>query len=341
MMSNTLAAAVAGLMAASFIGVAAYLLVSRLKPKKRTRDGTRPESPSNYQLRSAARGLRTPEQIDEYHLVRRIHDGQNSRVWEVYDEVSEEHVAMKVLGDAMATDKDLRKSLRHEWQVARKLEHPNIIHCLRFVEDKETAYIVMELFASRNIKERILSRQKEFLHKRARNIMQQVGEGLAAMHAAGWVHRDVKPANILVDSDGDVRLIDFGLAEPLTVPRWRRLLPRRRLAKGTISYMSPEQIRGAPVDGRADIYCLGATFYEILTWRPPLVGQSRTDVLNKHLTEQPRPATAHNPQVTDEFAALLQWMLEKKPEQRPPKVELVLQRLQETPLFREEVVSEK
>jgi serine/threonine protein kinase len=325
-MNNNAAALAAVFMAVGFLGFAAYLIVSRVRQGR----------PCNQ--RSASRGIRTDEQIDEYHLVHRIHNGQNSRVWEVFDEVSDEHVAMKILADANALDKSLRKSLRHEWQVAQQLDHPNLIRCLRFVEDEETAYIIMELFVSRNIKERTQSRQKDFLTSHARGIIEQVGEALAHMHGRGWVHRDVKPANILVASDGQVRLIDFGLVERAVMPRWQRLRPRRKVAQGTISYMSPEQIRGEHADIRADIYCLGATLYEMVTGRPPLVGQTRSDLLNKHLTEPPRPATAHNPQVTDEFALLLQWMLEKKPEHRPPKVEVLLQRLEETPIFKEEAV---
>ena len=184
-MNNTLGAAVAGLMAASFLGFAVFLVLRHARSEPVSK------------LRLAVRGLRTPRQIDEYHLVSRIHDGQNSRVWEVYDEVSDEHVAMKVLAEAMASDNSLRKSLRHEWHVARQLNHPKVIQSLRFVEDKETAYIIMELFTSRNIKERILSRQKEFLCKHAASIMQQVAEALASMHAAGWVHRHATRAGCL------------------------------------------------------------------------------------------------------------------------------------------------
>jgi eukaryotic-like serine/threonine-protein kinase len=326
MTTNTLAAIIAVLAAVLFLGGAVFLIANRIRQNRPRRAA-----------RSPSHGIRTDEQIDEYHLVRRIHDGQNSRVWEVFDEVSEEHLAMKILTDANARDKHFRKALRHEWEVARRLDHPNVIGCDRFVEDQDTAYIIMELFVSRNIKERILSRQKDFLARHARGIMQQTAEALAAIHTGGWVHRDVKPANILVNSDGEVRLIDFGLAEP-SVSRWQRLLPRRRVAQGTISYMSPEQIRGERVDARADIYCLGATFYEMVTGRPPLVGQTRSDLLQKHLTEPPRPATALNADLSDEFAALLQWMLEKRPEHRPPQVDVVLLRLQETPLLRGEPV---
>jgi eukaryotic-like serine/threonine-protein kinase len=329
MMTNAVAAGLAGVLAAGFLGVAAYLVISRLREKR----------PRPSASRTVYAGIRTDEQIDEYHLVRRIHDGQNSRVWEVYDEVTAEHLAMKIFKDGAPIDKRMRKSLKHEWVVARQLEHPNIIQLFRFAEDIDSAYIIMEMFLSHNIKERLLSRQQAFLEQHARGIMIQICEAVAFMHGKGWVHRDIKPANILVSKRGGVRLIDFGLAVRATSPRWKRILPRRRLAQGTLSYMSPEQIRGERVDERADIYCLGATFYELLTGRPPLTGNNRSDVLRNHLTKVPAPATAVNAKVSDEFAALLQWMLEKKPERRPPQVGPVLHRLRETPVFKDAAVA--
>lgn len=343
MTTNTLVAAVAVLAALLFFGGAMFLIISRARPTrpapvsrsprrrswKRNRPARRPRSPLH--------GIRTDEQIDEFHFVRRIHEGQNSRVWEVFDEMTSEHVAIKMLTEGKARDKHFRRALRHEWQVGRSIQHPYVIGCQHYEEDPETAYFIMELFVSRNIKERVLARQRGFLLSHARRIMERVSEAVAAMHEQGWVHRDIKPANILVNKKGEVRLIDFGLAEGIP-SRWQRLLPRRRVAQGTISYMSPEQIRGERSDQRSDIYCMGATFYELMTGRPPFVGQTRSDLLQKHLTEQPRPATELNSDLSDEFSNLLRWMLEKKPEHRPPRVDVFLLRLQETPLLRGEPV---
>jgi serine/threonine-protein kinase len=167
--------------------------------------------------------------------------------------------------------------------------------------------------------------------------MIQVAQALAYMHEHGWVHRDVKPANILIADDAEARVIDFGLTERSVKSKWRRWLPRQRMVQGTISYMSPEQVRGERVDFRSDIYSLGVTFYEMVAGRAPLVGQTPNEVFNKHLTVVPELATVYNPYLSDEFAILLRWMLEKDPDRRPLKIEMVLRRLQETPLFRTEV----
>ena len=122
------------------------------------------------------------------------------------------------------------------------------------------------------------------------------------MNAKGWVHRDVKPDNILVNSAGEVKLIDFAIAQriPTGLAKWFR---GRNKPQGTRSYMSPEQIRGLALDGRADIYSFAATAFELVTGRPPFRGASNQDLLAKHITEKPVSPTIYNPDVTKEFSA--------------------------------------
>jgi hypothetical protein len=286
--------------------------------------------------RRQATGIRMSSQIDEYHLVRIIHSGQNSLVWEVFDEIGNQHLAMKILMHPKAQDATLRTSLRREWEVAQDIDHPNLIHCDQYVEDETSAYLIMDLFISRKLREYVQAKQKSFMARYGRQIVEQIASALVHVHAQGWVHRDIKPANILVNTSGEVRLIDFGLAKRSEVSWWENILPTRRAVQGSMSYMSPEQVRGERTDNRADIYSLGATMYEMYTGRPPLVGHSPSDLLNKHLTQKPLPASRVNPELSDEFSALLQWMLEKRPEHRPPDVRVILQRLQGTPVFKGE-----
>jgi serine/threonine protein kinase len=325
-MTNEWAAVAAAVFAAVLLGTALYLIVGRRKPaKKPRRKGARPRVI-----------IRTSTRIDQYRFIENIHVGQFSEVLEARDEIEDKAVAIKCLLEPHLADPRIRKALRHEWEVGRKFDHPQLIRFKEFIEDKTVACIVMDYFASRNLKKRILVKQRAFIEERAERIMVQVCRALAYMHDRGLVHRDVKPANILIADDGEVKLIDFGLTQRSASSRWRRLWRRQKMVQGTISYMSPEQVRGERVDFRSDIYSLGVTFFEMVAGRAPLVGQTPNEVFNKHLTAIPELVTVYNPYVSDEFAILLKWMLEKDPGRRPRKVEMVLSRIEETPLFRAE-----
>jgi serine/threonine protein kinase len=324
-MTNAWAAGAAAAFAAVLLGTALFLIVRRRQPAKGgRRRATRPRVI-----------IRTSTRIDQYRLIENIHAGQFSEVLEAHDEIQDKTVAIKCLMEPHLDDPRIRKALRHEWEVGRRFDHPSLIRFKEFIEDKTVACIVMDYFQSRNLKKRILVKQRAFLEEHAERITIQVAQALAYMHEHGWVHRDVKPANILIADDGEARVIDFGLTERSS--RWRRLWPRQRIVQGTISYMSPEQVRGERVDFRSDIYSLGVTFFEMVAGRAPLVGQTPNEVFNKHLTEVPELVTVYNPYVSDEFAILLKWMLEKDPDHRPPKIEMVLRRMEETPLFRVEM----
>jgi serine/threonine protein kinase len=147
-------------------------------------------------------------------------------------------------------------------------------------------------------------------------IFKQATTGLAYMHASGYVHCDVKPDNLLVNAAGQLKWIDFAITRKIPTG-FSKMFYRQGKAQGTPSYMSPEQIRRQPLDGRADIYGLACTFYELTTNRPPFRGNTIQDLLNKQLTEKAITPQAHNKDVTDEFAALVLKMLSKKKEERP------------------------
>jgi serine/threonine protein kinase len=173
---------------------------------------------------------------------------------------------------------------------------------------------------------RIMRKEYDFLREKGHDILKQAATGLAFMNAKGWVHRDVKADNILVASSGDVRIIDFALAQKIPTGL-AKLFWRKEKPAGTRSYMSPEQIRGQPLDGRADIYCFGAMCYELVTGRPPFRAASAQDLLTKHITEKPASPKLYNPEVTDAFADLVLHMLAKKKEDRPRDFHDVLMKL--------------
>jgi serine/threonine-protein kinase len=227
------------------------------------------------------------------------------------------HFALKLLLPEHAQIESQRYFLFHEAEVAQKLTHPRIIRVLNLVKDKQTPYMVMEFFPSVNLKLRIM-RKEELVKEKARPIIEQAATALAFVNEKGWVHRDVKPDNILVNSSGEVRLIDFALAQRISKGGGFSLFGRRKgKVQGTRSYMSPEQIRGDPLDARADVYSFGVTLYEMVTGRPPFRAASAQELLNKHLFEKPAPPQSYNPEVTDDLAALILRMLAKKREDRP------------------------
>jgi serine/threonine-protein kinase len=276
------------------------------------------------------------EIIGGYRLQNLLMTGQTSQVWEVVEVISHRHFAMKLLLPERAREGEHRRMLFHEAEVGKQLAHPNIIRILTVMRDKVNPCFVMEFFPSGSVKLRMMRKQTDFIKEQAHSILRQTATALAFMNAKGWVHRDVKPDNILCNSAGDVRIIDFALAQ--RIPTGLAKLFRRRRGKGagTRSYMSPEQIRGEALDGRSDIYSFGATAYEISTGRPPFRGQTAQDLLNKHIIEKATSPKIYNPDVTDEFAALVLHMLAKKREDRPKDFHQVLMKLRNVRVFKSE-----
>jgi serine/threonine-protein kinase len=262
--------------------------------------------------------------------------GQSSQVWEVVELASHRHFAMKLLLPEKARESEHRRLLLHEAMVGRQMAHPNVIKIVSVGKDPKNPYFVMEYFPAGSLKLRIVRKQFDFINERLPGILQKVATGLAYMNASGWVHRDVKPDNILVNNASEVRLIDFALAQRVKKETFFGRLFRRRKAwsQGTRSYMSPEQIRGKPLDGRADIYSFGISAYELVTGRPPFRAASNEELLKKQLVEKPSSPQLFNKDVTDEFAELVLRMLAKKKEERPRDFHQVLMDLRKTRIFK-------
>src|SRR5262245_36546180 len=209
---------------------------------------------------------------------------------------------MKLLLPEHAKSPEHRKALFHEAEVGKALTHANVIRIVKIVRDPSLPYFVMEYFPSGSLRTRLLGGQIDFIREHGHKIFRQAATGLAYMNASGWVHRDVKPDNMLVNSSAELKLIDFAIAQriPTGLAKWFH----KRRAQGTRSYMAPEQIRGLPLDGRADVYGYGCTCYELTTGRPPFRGKDSQELLTKHITEKPLSPAIYYPDVTDEFGAL-------------------------------------
>jgi serine/threonine protein kinase len=266
-----------------------------------------------------------PDQLGPVKLVQQIGLGKHCQVWEGLDTKARRKVAVKLIVPAMAADVGQRKLLDHELKVAQSLDHPTIIKIDRFSEEGGLPHLVMELFPAPNLKKQIAA-GVDALTPRLQRIVTETALALDHMHARGWVHRDVKPDNILAAEDGQAKLIDLAIAAKAS-GFLGKLLGSKTPAQGSPSYMSPEQIRGEPLDARSDIYSFGCVIFELIAGRPPYTGADTNDLLNKHVSATVPAVDAFNKLATTGAAKYLRQMLAKKPSDRPASMKDVLQQL--------------
>jgi serine/threonine protein kinase len=275
------------------------------------------------------------EVINGYRLANLMMTGQTSQVWECVEVSSSRHFAMKLLLPENADKSEHRNFLFHEANVGKDLAHPNIIRIVSVSKDEKTPHFVMEFFPGGSLKARLMRKQNDFIKEFAHPIFRQAATALAFMNAQGWVHRDVKPDNLLVNSAGDLKVIDFALAKRVETPGMFDFLFRSRpKPMGTRSYMSPEQILGDHLDSRADIYSFGISVYELITGRPPFRGDTSEILLKKQINEAPVGPNTHNPDVTKEFSDFVLRLLKKKREDRPKDFHEVLIAMRQIRIFK-------
>jgi serine/threonine protein kinase len=276
------------------------------------------------------------DRIGGYRYVRTIHPGATSVVMEVLQEGTQRRFALKQLLASRAQDRDECKAFMHEAKLGMDLRHPNLIKVTELVRDPAQPYFVMELFTGLHLKlpiarPSIYPMPKKLLHR----IIEQAGSALAYMHDHGWVHRDVKPENILFNRSGEVRVIDYALARKLAtgfLKMFEGKIPRQ----GTKTYMSPEQIRCESPTPGVDIYSLGISCYELACGRPPFRANSSQELLEKHLNERPLPLTNHNKLVTPEFNDLILKMIQKRPADRFTSLHEFMTRFRTVRIFRDD-----
>jgi serine/threonine protein kinase len=266
-----------------------------------------------------------PERLGRLKLVQQIGVGRHCQVWEVIDEPSRQRLAVKVVVPEAAGDAGQRRLLQHELKVAASARHPTIIRIDRFSTAGGLPHLVMELFPHPNLKLQIAGGVAA-LAPRALRIVTELSQALDHLHSRGWVHRDVKPDNVLVAPDGQVKLIDLAIAARLP-GYYGRLIGSRGPVQGSPSYMAPEQIRGQSVDPRADIYALGCVIFELLAGRPPFASANANDLLNKHVSATPPTIESLNRNATTGASRLIRQLLAKKPSARPASMQEVLEQL--------------
>ena len=249
-----------------------------------------------------------------YRLDRRIGQGGMAEVWVAVDEQLDRRVAVKWLKPNLATDEVVAERFRREAIAVARLNHPNIVSVHDVFEHDGRQAVVMQLVEGRSLRQ-VLDSQKRLGPELTIHIGASVAAGLDAAHAAGFVHRDVKPGNILVTEDGRVLLTDFGIAKGLD--GGEDDLTSDNVMMGTAKYLSPEQVRGHKLDGRADLYSLALVLYECLAGRVPFLGQSDADTALARLQRDPTDLAHLRPTLPISLVNLIHRTLARNPAHRP------------------------
>jgi eukaryotic-like serine/threonine-protein kinase len=248
-----------------------------------------------------------------YRLEEVIGRGGMSTVYRGTDLSLHRVVAVKVALDPLVEESPIYLArFTREAQSAAAIGHPGVVTVYDAGADGPTRFIVMEFVPGKSLAD-ILKEERPLDPERAANIAAQVADALSAAHAAGIIHRDIKPGNIMVEPSGSVKVLDFGIARAVD----GHSLTQTATVLGTSAYMSPEQALGQPVDARSDIYSLGCVLYEMLTGQPPFVADVAAAVMHQHVRVAPKPAIERNPAIPASLNTLVMEMLAKQPKDRP------------------------
>lgn len=259
-----------------------------------------------------------------YRLVRHLARGGMAEVYVAEDQLLNRTVAVKILFPELAHDEAFVERFRREARAAASLNHHNIVSVYDFGEDDGAWFIVMEYVEGRNLRD-IIRSEGQLDPPRAAALGAEVAAALAAAHAQGIIHRDVKPANVLIAADaGTVKVADFGIARAAGT---RQGLTMPGTVLGTATYLSPEQAQGAEVDFRTDVYSLGMVLYEMLAGKPPFTGDSPVAVAYQQLSQTAPPPSTHNADVPPALDAIVMRAMSKNPDDRQATAEEMRQEL--------------
>jgi serine/threonine-protein kinase len=290
-------------------------------------------------LHSQRPALAAGTQVGKYVIETHLGEGGNGAVYAAHDSVLGRKVALKLLHPQLVFDPQIAGRFRQEAQAMAQLNHPNVVTVHDFVGDAGTWAIVMELVEGGETLASVLKREGRMTASRAVRLMKQVAAGLGHAHARGVVHRDVKPANVMIVRHGApgavgteiAKISDFGIAR--LVHGEKRT--HGQLTLGTLWYLAPEQAQSSSVDARADVYALGATLYEALTGRVIFPYDNVARVLAAALAEQPTPPSALVPGIPPAVDELVLRFVAKSPDARPAHGEEARAQLEQLELLLE------
>ncbi len=260
-----------------------------------------------------------------YELREPIATGGMATVYKAWDTRVERIVAVKMLRSLAKTDRRAIERFRREAHAAARLSHPNAVTIYDFLEERGEYYLIMEYVEGVNLKQ-YLAQKGALSPQEAVQIAGQVCAVLQVAHANGFIHRDIKPQNIMITPDGQAKLTDFGIVRVMEAAG----LTNTGIVLGTADYLAPEQARGEPLSPASDLYSLGVVLYEMLAGRPPFVGSSAVQVAMQHANNVPPPPSRYNPRIPRALELVVKRALYKEPERRYTSAEAMRKALRES-----------
>jgi eukaryotic-like serine/threonine-protein kinase len=243
---------------------------------------------------------------NRYQVIEELGHGGMGRVYKVFDTEIKEKVALKLLRPEIASDRETIERFSNELKLARRIRHKNVCGMFDLGKAEGTSFITMEYVPGEDLKS-FIRRSRQLTIGTAVTIAKQVCEGLEEAHRLGIIHRDLKPSNIIIDKDGNAKIMDFGIARSIR----EKGITGPSVMIGTPEYMSPEQTEAKEVDQRSDIYSLGIILYEMATGRVPFEGETALAIAMKQKGETPKNPKGLNPHIPDDLAGVILKCLEK------------------------------
>jgi serine/threonine-protein kinase len=249
--------------------------------------------------------------ISHYKIIEQIGQGGMGRVFRAVDLISKQTVALKILSNELVGDPENRKRLSTEGHILSSFNHPNIVKVFEIGETEESGFIAMEYLSGGTLK-KYLDTHHPLSFEKIKFFITQVGEGLAEIHAHQIIHRDIKTSNVMLDEQGQVRIMDFGLSKSPLASTMTQL----GTVMGTLGYVSPEQITGARTDERTDIFSFGVVMYELVTGLLPFKGDNEIALIHSIFNDDPIPPREYVPDCPIKFQTIILRCLKKDPQQR-------------------------